>query len=103
MDELRIRTAEQNAHFHAMCRDFARQLLWSGRKWSEEDWKRIFLGAKFGQSFVPSPFGHEVITVNNRRSSELSVETFTELLGEMEAFGAQEGIDWSDDDVSLAF
>lgn len=94
----KIRTQEQNAKLHAMCRDIAKQLTWAGRMWSEEDWKRILLGAKFGQSFVPSPFGHSVVMVNDRRSSHLTVEQFAEFLGEIEAFGAQEGVEWSEDE-----
>jgi hypothetical protein len=92
------RSVEQNAKFHAMCRDFARQMTWAGRKWSEDDWKKIFLGGKFGQTFVQSPFGHSIVVVNNKRSSKLKEWQFIELLGEMEAFGAEHGIDWSDDD-----
>lgn len=98
MDPQAIRTNEQNAKLHAMCRDIARQLEWAGRKWTEEDWKRILLGAKFGQSFVPSPFGHSVVMVNDRRSSHLNIEQFAEFLGEIEAFGAENGVDWSDDE-----
>lgn len=98
MDQQVIRTQEQNAKLHAMCRDIARQMQWAGRKWGEEDWKRILLAAKFGQSFVPSPFGHEVIVINKARSSHLTIEQFAELLGEIEAFGHENGVDWSEDD-----
>jgi hypothetical protein len=89
------RTTEQNAKLHAMCRDLQRQCTWAGRKWSEEDWKRILLGAKFGQSFVPSPFGHLVVMVNNRRSSHLDIEKFSEFLMEIQAFGDSEGVKWT--------
>lgn len=94
----RARSQEQNAKLHAMCRDFAKQLTWAGSRWAEEDWKRILLGAKFGQSFVPNPFGHSVVMVNLRRSSHLTVEQFAELLGEIEAFGAEQGVNWSEDE-----
>lgn len=92
------RNTEQNAKFHAMCRDFSRQLTWGGFKWTEEDWKRIFLGAKFEQGVVPSPFGHGLVVVNKRRSRSLSMEQMAELIGEMEAFGIERGIDWSEDE-----
>lgn len=98
MDQDSIRTAAQNAKLHAMCRDFAEQMVYGGFKWGEEDWKRIFLGAKFGQSVVPDPFGHGLVVVNKSRSSRLSVEKMAELIGEVEAFGNTNGIDWSEDE-----
>jgi hypothetical protein len=64
-----------------MCRDIANQCTWAGSRWSEEDWKRIFLGAKFGQPIVPSPFGHGVVVVNAKRSRDLSREDMAELIG----------------------
>lgn len=81
-----------------MCRDFARQMKWSGREWSDEDWKRLFLGAKFGQPIVPNPFGHGVVIMNAKRSRDLTNAEMEELIGEMEAFGNEQGIEWSHDD-----
>lgn len=98
MDQVVHRTAEQNAKFHAMCRDFAKQMQYGGFSWTEEDWKRIFLGAKFGQAVVQDPFGHGLIVVNKTRSSKLSMEQMAELIGEVEAFGNTNGIDWTDDE-----
>jgi hypothetical protein len=95
----RARSHEQNAKLHAMIRDIANQLTWAGRKWEESDWKRILLGAKFGQAFVPSPFGHTVVMVNKRRSSHLDCEKFSDFLMEIQAFGDEQGIVWSKDSV----
>jgi hypothetical protein len=97
--EDRIRSQEQNAKLHAMCRDIAKQLTWAGRQWSEEDWKRILLGGKFGQRFVPSPFGHSVVMVNNKRSSHLDAEKFSDFLMEIQAFGDEQGVVWSKDSL----
>jgi hypothetical protein len=97
--EDRARSLEQNAKLHAMCRDLARSCEWGGRKWAEEDWKRILLGAKFGQAFVPSPFGHTVVMVNKRRSSHLDLEKFSDFLMEIQAFGDEQGIVWSKDSL----
>jgi hypothetical protein len=97
-DQAIHRTAEQNAKLHAMCRDFAKQMKYGGFLWSEEDWKRIFLGAKFGQAVVPDPFGHGLVVVNKKRSSKLDMEQMAELIGEVEAFGVQNGIEWTDDE-----
>jgi hypothetical protein len=93
-----VRTAEQNDKLHAMCRDFSRQSTWAGMKWDVEGWKRIFLGAKCGQAVGPNPFGHGVLVINTHRSRGLTVEQMAELLGEIEAHGAEIGIEWSDDE-----
>ena len=98
MDQTITRTAEQNAKFHAMCRDVAKQVVWAGHKWGEEDWKRLFLAAKFEQEVVPSPFGHGFVIANKKRSRDLLAEQMAELIGEIEAFGAEQGIDWSEDE-----
>lgn len=95
--ERAARTAEQNAKFHAMCRDFAKQMSWGGNLWNEEQWKRIFLAAKFEQAIVPNPFTHGLVIVNKKRSRDTAIEEMAELLGEMEAFGNENGIDWSED------
>jgi hypothetical protein len=90
---------EQNAKLHTMCRDIAKQLVFDGEKLDEVQWKLVFLAAKCGQKIMKNPFtGHGVIVVNNKRSSRLNAEEFTELLGEIEAFGAYRGVDWSDDE-----
>lgn len=98
MDQDTPRTSEQNAKFHAMCRDIARQLEWAGRRWSEEDWKRILLAAKFGQDIVPNPLGYSVIVVNKKRIRDARLNDLTELIGEVEAFGVENGVQWSEDE-----
>lgn len=97
MDEA-DRTAPQNRKLHPMIRDIAKQLTWAGWKWGEEDWKRLLLAAKFGQTVVPSPFGHGFIVMNNKRSRDLSIEEASEFIGEIEAFGAENGVQWSEDE-----
>lgn len=92
------RTGEQNKKFHAMVRDISRQLTWAGQKWDFETWKRILLAAKFEQAVVPNPLGYSVIVVNKKRSRDLSLEEMTEFIGEVEAFGAQEGVNWTEDE-----
>lgn len=98
MDQVVDRTHEQNAKFHAMVRDISRQLKWAGQRWNEEDWKRILLAAKFEQHVVPNPLGYSVIVVNKKRSSHLTLEEMTEFLGEIEAFGTENGVDWTHDE-----
>ncbi len=93
------RSLDHNAAFHAMCRDISKQVEWAGQKWSEEAWKRLFLGAKFGQAVVPDPFGGGFpVVINKRRSSKLTSEQMAELIGEIEAFGVEQEVDWSRED-----
>lgn len=98
LDSDAARSGEQNKKWHAMVRDISKQVIWAGQKWGEEDWKRILLGAKFEQAVVPSPFGHGFIVVNKKRSSHLTLEQFVELIGETEAFGVENGVEWTDDE-----
>ena len=94
------RTLDHNARFHSMCRDIARRVKWAGQSGSDEDWKRLFLGAKFGQPVVPNPFGHGIVLMNAKRSRDLTNAEMEELIGEMQAFGDEHGVDWSEDDAS---
>jgi len=97
MDRLRSQT--QNAAFHAMVRDIAKQVEWAGGFMDEESWKRVLLAAKFGQKIVPNPFtGIGMIVVNAKRSRNLSTEEMAELLGEIEAFGVMQGVNWTEDE-----
>lgn len=93
------RTLDHNARFHSMCRDIARQVEWAGRRWADEDWKRLFLGAKFGQPVVPNPFGDGICVMNAKRSRDLTNAQMEELIGEMQAFGDEHDVDWSEDDA----
>ncbi len=98
MDQDVDRTVPQNAKFHAMVRDIANQMAWGGSRWAEEDWKRLFLGAKFGQPIVPNPFSHGICVMNAKRSRDLTAEQMAELIGEIEAFGNSNEVQWSEDD-----
>jgi hypothetical protein len=90
------RTLDHNARLHGMCRDISKHVVWAERKWDEETWKRIFLGAKFGQAVIPDPFGGGYpVVVNKRRSSRLTNAMIEELLGEIQAFGDEHSVPWS--------
>lgn len=94
-----IRTLEQNKKFHAMVADIARQVKWADESMDAEDWKRLLLAAKYEQKVIPNPLGYGgFIVVNKRRSRALTVEEMSEFIGEIEAFGAERGVDWSGDE-----
>lgn len=99
MDQPVNRTLEQNKKFHALLRDIARQVKWAGEIIDEEDWKRLMLAAKYQQRIVPNPLGYPgFIVMNVRRSKHLSIEEMSEFIQEIEAFGALQGITWSEDE-----
>lgn len=99
MDQAVNRTSEQNKKFHAMLRDIAQQVPWAGERIDEEDWKRLMLAAKFNQRIVPNPLGYPgFIVMNVRRSKTLSLEEMNEFISEIEAFGAERGVKWSEDE-----
>ena len=95
-----IRTGEQNKKFHAMVRDIAKQVQWAGDFMDEEDWKRLLLAGLYGQKVVPNPLDPQgaFVVVNNRRSRSLVVPEMANLIGEIEAFGADRGVKWTDDE-----
>lgn len=39
------RTLDQNAKFHAMCEDVAKQAEWAGKKRTKDQWKVLFVSA----------------------------------------------------------
>lgn len=91
-----IRTLEQNAKFHAMVGDIAKQVSWAGEAMDEEDWKRLFLAAVHGQKTVPNPFNPQAtfIVINTRRSRGLVVPEMSDLISEIQAFGDERGVKW---------
>ncbi len=95
-----VRSCEQNRKFHAMVRDIARQVEWAGEMIDEEDWKRLLLAAKYEQKVVPNPLDPHgrFVVMNNRRSRALTVPEMSEFIAEIESFGAERGVAWSDDE-----
>lgn len=82
-----------------MLRDIAKQVKWAGELIDAEDWKRLMLAAKYQQRIVPNPLGYPgFIVMNVRRSKHLSLEEMSEFIQEIEAFGAMEGVKWTDDE-----
>lgn len=93
-----IRSSPQNRRFHAMVRDIAAQVKWAGDYMDEEDWKRLFLAAKYQQRVVPNPLDPQgaFVVVNNRRSRGLTVPEMADFITEIQVFGDERGVVWSD-------
>lgn len=96
MREDTVRSSEQNKRLHAMLRDISKQVQWAGLWWDEEDWKKLVLGAKYGQVVGPNPFTHGLLLMNKRRSSKLLLPEMTDLISELQAFGDENNVQWTD-------
>ena len=97
-----IRSNAQNRRFHAMVRDIAAQVKWAGDFMDEEDWKRLFLAAKYEQKVVPNPLDPHgaFVVVNVRRSRGLTVPEMADFMTEIEVFGVEHGVRWSEQKVA---
>ena len=65
------------------------------RKRSSEEWKALFLVSLRGQEIVPNLDNNGFVALH-MRSSDLSPEEFSGLLALIEAWGAQNGIVFTD-------
>lgn len=90
------RSLEQNRKFHAMLADIAKQVKWDGEYHDSAWWKFIILGAAYGQHFVRNPFGEGFVCSNKRRSRDLEMPTMADLITQLDAFGAEQGVQWKD-------
>ena len=90
------RTLPQNSRFWAMLTDVSRQFEHCGRKYEPDQWKTLFLSA-FGREmqFAPSLDGRGFVPLG-QSSSDLSVAEMGDLMTFMEAWGAENGIVWSE-------
>lgn len=89
------RTLEQNAKLWAMLSDVSRQKP-QGRKHTPDVWKSLFMHAcghevqfEVGLYGQPFPVGF--------RSSRMTKAQMTELIDFIDAWGTENGVNWSDD------
>lgn len=94
------RTLPQNARLHAMITDVARQVEWAGAKRSVEAWKDIFTAAlrsaNHGLDVVPGLNGGFVLL--GMHTSDMRVGEMAELMTLIEAWGAENGVVFTDPD-----
>ncbi len=91
-----LRSLEQNRKLHAMIRDIASQVEWAGERMEEDEWKLLLLAAAYGQKIIPNPFGGTFIVKNNRRSSGLFKPEMADLITQIQVFGDERGVKWTD-------
>ena len=101
------RTIPQNARFHAMCADVARQVVWQdifGRpfKMTQESWKRFFLRMYQQEALVvPNEEGTAFFDLGVS-SSKLRKKDFMDLIEIVQAFGARRGVVFHDKEEKAA-
>lgn len=90
------RTLPQNAKMWAMLSDVAEQKLHCGRRYTASQWKVLFLHA-CGRAvqFMPSLDGSTFLPWG-QSSSDLSKDEMSELIEFLFAWGAENGVVWSD-------
>lgn len=88
------RSLEQNSKLWPMLHDLSVQVDWHGNKLSDDEWKDVLTAALKKQKVVPGLDGGFVVL--GQRTSKMSKKDFSELLELAYAFGAQQGVVWSD-------
>ena len=95
------RTLEQNAKMQAMLSDIARARP-QGRVYPTETWKCLFMDeCGFKPKWVPSLNGDGVVNTGYR-SSRLGKQQMSDMIEAMNAFAAENGIEWSIAERELA-
>lgn len=90
------RSDASNRKMWAMLRDIARQVEWYGQKLKDEDWKHIFSASVEKQRAVPGlDGGFVVLGLSTRKQSQ---KWFSDMFEVMEAFAAERGVKWTQQD-----
>jgi hypothetical protein len=98
------RTLDQNDKLHAMLTDIARQKEWAGAKRDVEAWKDIFTAAlrsaQHGLDVVPGLNGGFVLL--GMHTSGMSKAEMSDLIELVYAWGAENGVVWTEPEAEAA-
>lgn len=89
------RSLEQNARMWAMLGDVAAQVIWYGKKLTAEDWKTVLTASLRQTRVVPTIDGDGFVPLG-MGTSKMSVTEMKALLDLIDAFGSQQGVEWSE-------
>lgn len=89
------RSLDQNAKLWALLTDVSEQVDWYGQKLTQEEWKDVFSASLKKQKVVPGIDGGFVVC--GQSTSKMGKKEFGDLLELIHAFGAQQGVRWSDE------
>ena len=77
--------------------DLSNQVKWFGKNLTPEGWKDFITGHLHGQELVPNMDGTGFISINRGRStSEMTIPEMTAVIELCHAFGAEQGVKWSE-------
>ena len=91
----KTRSLDQNAMLWACLTDVSQQVTYYGKKYRKEDWKHIFTGSLKGMEAVPAIGGGVVML--GQSTSVMNKQEFSDLIALIHSFGAEQGVQWSDD------
>jgi hypothetical protein len=89
------RTLEQNNKLWPMLTDIAKQVVWYGQKYSKEDWKDMITSALIPEQRVAPGLNGGVVLLG-MSTSRMNKKEFSDLIELINAFGAQQGVQWSE-------
>ena len=84
------RSDAQNRRLWSMLKDVSDQVDWHGNKLTDHEWKDVFSASLKKQKAVPGIDGGFVVC--GQRTSKMTKAEMCELQELMEAFGAQQGV-----------
>ena len=90
------RSTEQNSKMWAMLSEISAQVDWYGQKLSAEDWKHVLSASLKKQRAVQGLDGGFVVL--GLSTSKMTKGEMADLITLMEAFGAEKGVKFSDDE-----
>lgn len=93
------RSLDQNSLLWARLTDLSRQLMWHGQHLTPEDYKDVLMASLRRARVVPGIDGGFVPI--GMRTSELTKAEFAELLDLIDAFGAQHGVVFGDEEARV--
>lgn len=94
------RSLDQNAKLWALLTDVSQQVDWYGQKLTQEEWKDVFSASLKKQKVVPGIDGGFVVC--GQSTSKMGKKEFSDLIELIHAFGAHQGVRWSDEMLEAA-
>lgn len=87
------RSLEQNALLWSLLTEISAQVVWHGKKHTEEEWKDLFTAAIKRQESAPGIDGGFVVF--GQRTSKMTKAELSDLVEFIYAFGAQNGVEFA--------
>jgi len=95
------RSSDQNSKMWACLTDIAQQVQWHGIKLTPDSWKLVFMDALHRElRLVPNIEGTGFVNLNTS-SSDLSKSEMSDLIELIVAFGANHGVQFTDQPQSV--